>query len=346
MHAKRLRSTQSCDGRDCRGARAVGRSGTFAALGLLAAGCTILQPLAQSDSDRRFARPAGQSDSSATTASCVGADCEPAPLGIDAYHAGMGRAMWEIDMRRRELARQAMERSNLASAYNALTWPIGIFVVNKKLGDPSWSARDAVALGLASYKLLGEGIPERDRIYLKTSNRLACALVEAEARLYGPGVTLRAESPGLQQLGLALRNGLSAHDSAREHLLLQLEMTRQKNTTAKPIDNIAALRLAAIGKSGTGSAAPSDPSSALRAETDKLQASANKTLLAANELLGKLGDAATALRQERSRVESAMNEELAGRAPAVRDPLETAQQIAKAFNDGLGVWAADALTPG
>lgn len=305
-----------------------------------AGGCTIVDPITQSPADRRFAQqgPGAPAAASAPVGSgCLpadraGRDCENAPEGIDNFHGGLGRAMWEADLRRRSLALDATERSTLSNVFNALTWPIGSYLVAKKVREPAWSARDAVALGFASYKLLGEGVPERDRLYMQASNRLACSLVLAEAELYPNGLVARAESPGLQQLVWELEAGLRSHAKEREALMTRLELEPSKQPP-KRRDTVETLRLDAVGKGGTAKA-PADPTDDLQRSAAAAAAEAARTQGEAQVVLKRLDDAGARLRQVRSRIDAGLQEELQNRTAGPNDPFAVARQIATAFTDG------------
>ena len=306
----------------------------------LAAGCTIVDPVTLSPADRRFPQQGPRAPAAASAAvgsDCLtpdraGRDCEYPPEGIDEFHGGLGRAMWEVDLRRRSLALDATERSTLTNAFNALTWPIGTYLVAKKVRDPSWSARDAAALGFASYKLLGEGVPERDRLYMQASNRLSCSLVLAEAELYAKGLVARAEEPGLQQLVSGLDAAVRGHALAHEALMVALELaTPPQPPPAR--DETERLRLAALGKGGSPKA-PKDPTEALQQISAALAADAAGTLREAQAVLQRLDDAGARLRQTRSRIDAGLQAELQNRTGGPNDPFAVARQIAKAFTDG------------
>lgn len=233
-----------------------------------ASGCTIFDPMSLSDRDRRFALKAGDVSSAPEAgAPCrrgaVDDPCEPRPAELDRYVGTLAQVMWEVDIERRALTRDALERARLNSAFNALTWPVVAFAAAKKLRDPGWSPRDAVALGFAAHRMLGEGIPERDRIYLQTANRLACSLMAAEALLYEKKPPTTGVSRGfeLEDRNNMLRDALETHELKRASIVSTLAII-QPPTQPSAQHQVERQRLEAVGKAvgdGRGGADPAGP---------------------------------------------------------------------------------------
>lgn len=313
----------------------------WAVASLTATGCTILDPMALSDRDRRFpieAARAAPADAGAAPPTCASGPitgaCEEPPADLNAYAGTLARAMWETDLERRALTRQALERSRLNSAFNALTWPAVSFAAAKQLRDPGWSPRDAVALGFAAYKVLGEGIPERDRIYLLAANRLACSLMAAEAYLYlrTPEVSGSQRWFALEALTRRLEADLAGHETARGSTVIALEVVSSPVVpTRSPVH---AARLEAIGsRSGGGSA---DPVTPFLRTISRTFDEGIETRRLAWETAADVLDAGNLLRYRSSRIQSAMFSELQGRAPAPADPLVAARAMVDVVTEAAG----------
>lgn len=312
------------------------------ALALLT-GCTILNPMSLSDTDRRFALPgpkaAGTAEASDAGAACrpgaADGACEPRPAQLDHYVGTLAQAMWELDLARRALTRDALERSRLNSSFNALTWPAVAFAAAKRLRDPGWSPRDAVALGFAAYHLLGEDVPERDRVYLQTANRLACSLMVSEAYLYEktPPVADAPEGFGLRRHANALRLALKSHERHRATVVPQLKLAPGK-TPPEARHPVHALRLQAIGKA-PGAVGTSDPATPFLDALGQTEVASRATYSLALQVEEDVLDAGTRLRHQHSRIKSAMFAELQNRAPAPSDPLAAARQMVAALDSAV-----------
>lgn len=154
----------------------------------MATGCTILAPIQTPESDRRFALHKNAGAQANLPCMPVNletpGECKPLEQDIDAFHGGLGRALWETDVRRRELIAQAASHTNINSAYNALLWPLGSYFIAKKIRHPEWSTLDVAAVAAASFGFLGSGIPDRDQLYVKTAARMACSIALFDADLY------------------------------------------------------------------------------------------------------------------------------------------------------------------
>ena len=319
------------------------RVGRIAAPALLLAGCTIFAPVQTPEDDRRFpvSFPTTEAvpcvDSSGTGTQCSAS----IQTSLDDFHAGLGRAMWEMDIRRRQLVGQAAQHTNINSTYNALLWPIGAFFIAKKIHDPTWSTLDTVAVATATYGLLGSGIPDRDKLYLKTSARMVCTMVEFDAELYTEaeiaGTGLSTIPPQKEfSLGEALDDLIQAKEdfiARRDELATKVELQSPGKALVGSSANDK-LRLEAIGKSKTP-AALKDPTPDLFFVADKILASADQQLTDGLKLKRQLDSSGTRLRQQRTRIEAALTQALNDRTPALVSPLDRAREIAQAYEDGM-----------
>ncbi len=315
----------------------LGRGAAWAVPLIALAACSNLVPVDVPASDRRFPlRPEGVKDEAGKSQPCerIGgpdATCRPLDEDLDAYAGGLGRAMWDMDLRRRELLQKAADHTNLASAYDTLLWPVGAFLIAKKIKEPSWSTVDAAAFGAAAFGIMKAGIPGRDRLYLRAAVQMSCALRQAEAELYaaeGP------ESLGLLQLRLnQLQSELSEYKARRDKTLSDLALKPseggRKGKNPDQQRRFEALGIAAAPK------APPDPSAEIILRSKQPHDEAIKLLDVGRRLERRLKDAGPRLRGERSAIEGALNESLNGRAPAPRDPFAVGRELAKAFEDAL-----------
>jgi len=150
-------------------------------------GCTVLAPIGTPEHDRRFALDIKDTEE----VPCVDPDDGRSRLctaklkeSLDEYYGDLGRAMWETDLRRRHLVSIGVEKARLANVYNALLWPLGAYFITKKIHHPEWSTLDTAAVATATYGLLNSGIQERDKLYLRSASRMACAMVVFEPYMY------------------------------------------------------------------------------------------------------------------------------------------------------------------
>lgn len=323
-----------------------------ACLGLVT-GCTILQPIQTQQADRRFAL--NKDATASTNIPCMPinpenpGECKPLEEDIDAFHGGLGRALWETDVRRRALLSQAADHTNMNSAYNALLWPLGAYVIERKIRQPDWRTLDVAAMAAASYGLLSSGIPDRDLLYVRTASRMACSIALFDADLYlkkdikptsyvahahEPDWLHRTQSGDtfverLDELNWAAKN----FAAEREVVLLNLKLQKQSSasTGANPADKA---RLAAKGLT-TSPKKQKDPTKDFIFETDSLLAKAQAQLDAALKLQQQLDDAGNRLRRQRIAIESALTQGLNERTPALQAPSSVATQIAQAFEAGM-----------
>lgn len=332
-----------------------------ACLGLVT-GCTILAPIQTPQADRRFAlkneSKAGKNIPCTPINPEHPGECKPLEEDIDAFHGGLGRALWETDVRRRELLSQAADHTNLNSTYNALLWPLGAYVIERKIRQPDWRTLDVAAVAAASFGLLSSGIPDRDQLYVRTAARMACSITLFDANLYlktdikpasldvpehksdwrprGPGdptflrhalsdATLLER---LEELNLALQN----FTRQRDEVLLKLELENPKppSSGTNPADKA---RLAAKNLNGK-SKVQKDPSKDFTFETDTLAAKAQSQLGAALKLKQQLDDAGNRLRRQRIAIEAALTQGLNERT-TLQAPGTVATQIAQAFEAGM-----------
>jgi hypothetical protein len=97
-------------------------------------GCTIFAPIQTPEDDRRFPlKGEGQPGTPCVPRSDGGVDCKALIDDIDAFQGGLGRSIWEMDMRRRQLIAQAAAHTNTNATFNALLWPIGAYLVARKI---------------------------------------------------------------------------------------------------------------------------------------------------------------------------------------------------------------------
>lgn len=323
-----------------------------ACLGLVT-GCTILQPIQTQQADRRFALNKDANASKNIPCTPVSADqaseCKPLEEDIDAFHGGLGRALWETDVRRRALLAQAADHTNLNSAYNALLWPLGAYVIERKIRRPEWRTLDVAALAAASYGLLSSGIPERDLLYVRTAARMACSITLFDADLYlkkditpqsagwlGDEANRAPATPSSESFSKML-DGLAQATknfaAEREDVLLNLKLQKQSvpATGVNPADKA---RLAAKGLV-TAPKTQKDPTRDFIMETDSLLSKAQAQLQAARKLQQQLDDAGNRLRRQRIAIESALTQALNERTPTLQTPGAVATQIAQAFEAGM-----------
>lgn len=347
------------------------------AMPLCTAGCTILAPIQTPQEDRRFPLKFPTTEEVPCVNKATGESklCTSELLDtVDEFHGGLGRTIWETDLRRRELVAQAAERTNLASAYNALLWPIGAFLIAKKIHHPEWSSLDALAFGTATYGFLGSGIQDRDKLYLKSATKMACVIVEFDAELYPKSQIVASNSSNQARKvtssvewevertpkGLSgqfevyrdyLRQaspGEGASLSDRLNRLAQLtnEFSRRRDALlasikiSKPTpglvgsNNVDQARLEAKGLTGSPKRAK-DPTPDFMIETDTLLVAAEAQITAGVKLKSTLDTAGKRMRVQRSMIEGALTTALNDRTPALVSPLDRAREIAQAFEAGV-----------
>lgn len=318
----------------------------------LATGCTIIAPVQTPQADRRF--PVS-SAADRGTAPCkphnpdLPGECAPLEVDIDAFHGGLGRALWETDVRRRELIAQAAQHTNINASYNALLWPLGAYFIRKKIRHPEWSALDVAAVATASYGFLSSGIPDRDQLYVRTAARMACSITLFDADLYmrkeikPKGYISNVDDPDWQpavragytfvELVDQLGREINEFAAERDNVLVNLKLRKQK---VGPTGRSGAekLRLEAMGLAGKPKA-QSDPSKEFAFETETLLARARDQLSTALRLRQQLDDAGPRLRRQRIAIEAALTQGLNERTPALQQPTAVAAQIAQAFEAGM-----------
>lgn len=304
---------------------------TLFACALAQAGCSIVQPIAPSRSDSFF-RTAVRTDAKPERCppdAAVSDDCLQPVVKLDAFAGELGHAIWETDLRRRELAALGAERSNITSAYNALLWPIGAFIVAKNLRDPSASLlRDAGALAVASYGFLSAGIPDRDKLYLEASRRLACAIALSSAELYALNdieltedkTTVRRPLPphmdNLAQTLLQFEAAIDTYQAERSAMLVELETlkpgTDRRTAVERRADEVA-------GRSA-GGGAPRGAIKALSDHSRKVGADADRLFASLSELHDTVHKSGDALRLRRMQVNDKLTQALNSKTPTLDDP--------------------------
>ena len=321
---------------------------------LLLASCTILAPVQTPADDRRFPLKAVSDTERQGRMPCgagpiTDTECAALEVDIDSFHGGLGRAMWEMDRRRRELVARAAEHTNMNSLYNALLWPVGAYFVEKKIRRPTWSALDTAAVAAATYGLLNSGIPDRDKLYLKTSARMACTMVEFDADLYPereirpfphdahdaddggdppilPGDTLQER---LERLEQRLQQFIEQRDRVLMGIKLDIPAAGLRGRT-----QAEQARLDALGRTAGGKKL-SDPTADFSFETDTLLNTARQQLDEAGKLKVQLDSAGARMRLQRSRIEAALAQGLNDRTPELRQPMDVGRELAQAFAQGI-----------
>ncbi|WP_085317789.1 hypothetical protein [Derxia lacustris] len=321
---------------------------TWLAVAALAA-CSVLNPVPSQDDDRFFGRNDGQAASRPTD--CIAGDtrdaCQPPPTRLDDYAAGLGHDLWDADLRRRQLTRLGVERMQIASAYNALLYPLGALVGAALLADPSASlTRDAAAVALGTYGLLSSGIPDRDKLYLEAARQTSCAMTLASVDLYPAGdrncsagsSVCRAHEAGWYSAsgyGLALAidqldRGLREYE--RNFNSLQLSARPRVRKAGGPAPTTLQKRLNEVGAAtASGSSGPSYKDSLLKLqalEREDLE-SGRRELAKLRAIDAELRDAGPHLRQRVSEVNRRLLQALNDRAPALAKPDQFAKIVAE-----------------
>jgi len=300
----------------------------------LVASCTIFEPIQTPEDDRRFPLKS----EARTVAPCVprsddASDCKTLMVDIDVFRGGLGRAILEMDLRRRQLIAQAAEHTNTNSTFNALLWPIGAYLVARKINNPAWSAVDATAVAVGTYGLLNSGISDRDRLYLRAATRMLCSMVDAQADLYPENLVQPPWERGLDTLIADLNRKAEDQLQQRDDMLLRLKL-KQLAAPKVGATQVEQRRFEALGRGG-GANPLSDPTDDLIRQTDALQAKAQQTLVGGRELLQRIDDSGARLRARRSKIEEALAQALNERTPELRNPLDVSRDIAKAFEQGM-----------
>ncbi|MDH0863334.1 hypothetical protein [Mitsuaria sp. GD03876] len=327
------------------------RTRWLAALSLgLATGCTILAPIQTQQADRRFPlKNEGTGNAPCKSAGETQLECQPLQDDIDAFYGGLGRALWETDVRRRALIGQAAAHTNINSAYNAMLWPLGAYFIQKKIRHPEWSAMDVAALAVASYGFLNSGIPDRDQLYVKTAARMACAMTLFDADLYlksevqpddrqlrAPWTDWPLLNPAEDSLGQRINQltwNLRVFTEQRDRVLIGTQLAARKSGPTGRTDTDRR-RMEAMGLNSAPKA-QKNPSADFLLETDGLITRAEEQLAAAQKLRQQLHDAGDRLRWQRIAIERALVQGLNERTPALQSPTSVATQIAQAFESGI-----------
>lgn len=296
----------------------------WAALSL--AGCTATQPIAPPGDDLFFpAQPGCTADDS-----CL----QPADRQALQNHAGgLGLAIWDTDLRRRELARLGSERTNQTSLFNAMLWPLGIGSAANQLRHPgSDLGPAALALSMATYGVLNSGIPERDQLYLEAARKLTCAIGLASADLY-----VKADLDAtLADLENRLRATLTAYLNARDQLHDRLKGRAAKTATASSGDWFEThLKSGAGGGGGQPGLSLAQLQQAWLTQTQPLADRANQQLSELAAARQRVDDSGRLLRMRRLRVDAALRQALVNRQPSLSNPATQLAQIQKQLVDAL-----------
>lgn len=328
MQASRGRSTRPRNHRRLRM--------TGAALLLALGACTVVQPLPDSPSDLVLGRP--QSERLAATP-CPAedkagtgvdpTDCRHFDVQLKAFHGQLGYAIWSTDLRRRELARMGMERTNTTTAFNAMLWPLGGAVALHAVGHPHTTLlRNAAVFSASALGFMHSGIEGRDQLYLQASRKLSCAITLASADLYHAQEidALPIDRAGQQQPRrplAAVHDGLwdarKAYARGRTDLVSTLRLGR---TDAPPASTtpLEARRSEVRGtRSGTGAGRPAIVADFQRQTRTELEQSLS-LFERLDDLRQRLDGAAGTLDRRRLRVNEELRRALNERTPALATP--------------------------
>jgi hypothetical protein len=333
--------------------RAVPPARGLLALTLVASGCTIFAPIQAPEHDRRFPLKIEDqepipcvSKQEGTPVACT----SEVKQDLDAFYGDLGRALWETDLRRRTLIGMGSERTTLNSLYNAMLWPLGAFFITKKIHHPEWSTLDAAAIATASYGLLNSGIPDRDKAYLRTASRMACAMVAFEPDLY-----LKSEigvddaslyPPTLLGRTRRLSNAISDFTLERDQLVATLPTPRPQTPPSQSLSSIYSVRATALNlKPAVRGDNGQQLLNSFMDETDRLLKDAREQLTQAQTTATEIKTSGQRLRQQRGRMDFALTQALNANTPDLVSPQDRAREIAsalelhlsstKAFNDRI-----------
>jgi len=301
----------------------------------LPAGCTILQP-SEPWAGNSFFR-SQQHKQHIGEADCID-NCRQSVINLDGYVGELGYAISDADLNRRQLLARGAERMTLNTIYNATLW---VTVPVIAAVDPSTQLlRNALAAAVAAYGLLNSGVPERDKLYIEASRRMACAIALATADLYprvdiegytdtnkSPRRTSPTHEDSLDKTMLRLRNAINAYESKRIDVVGKLNMNTRKGmpesrtTVERRHDSV-------MGRS-TASGIVNATLIQTYSDVTRRRLETAKTLL--DELSTKyksLQRAGERLRLRSSEVETNLTAALSARTPALVDPSVVAIQIA------------------
>jgi hypothetical protein len=320
---------------------------------LVLVACTVVQPIPPARDDLRFpAAPRVPQPEACRSAGAGARDCLVPAVPLEGYFGNLGTQIWNTDLQRSEYTRLAAEKTNLGSLYNAMLWPVGVYVGARSLASPSPSlVRDAAAFALAAYGVLSAGVPDRDRLYLEASRQLACAITFAAPSLYArPDIlegqegfsALRSLPPGHASLAQTAGSLTLARKEYAQGFTVTLAALRaRKPPGAAPATDVDA-RFARLKGGGGGTAASGAATIQLFAEHGRAQQALAQTL---SGQLASLHthlqvDAAGRLQERSNRIHDRLSAALIARAPALSEPGATLGQVMDLF--GKAVKAAGA----
>ncbi len=321
-------------------------------------GCTVLAPIQAPKDDRRFALEVASTE----PVPCIDPDDGRSRLcdaklkdSLDTFEGDLAREIWLTDLRRRELAAQGMEKAQLTNAYNALLWPLGAFFIAKKIHHPDWSTLDTAAVAAASYGLLSSGIPDRDKLYLRTSDRMACMMVAFEPLLYrknqidDPNDASSDTPLALQGRITRLKHAAADFKARRDVLVATLKARAGKAAAPADPSSIATTRAQAVGKKSGGGVAAGNLQTFLDGflrETDRLLGETATLVRQAEDTVVLIQDSGKDLWRQRSRANQALNSALVAGTGEVVSPEARARAIvamvqsnltaSKAFSERIG----------
>lgn len=275
---------------------------------------------------------AGSSDPAASAAQA--GTCRSAPPHLD-FAGGLGQAICELDARRLSYLRLSANELNTTSTYNAMLWPLAGGMLYELLrGAPNSNLLLPSVVAATSYGMMNSGIPGRQQIYLAASRQLACAIVASGADLY-PATEVRVEAKAwappprpapLAAAVVALRSQIDVYESERARLLA--DAMPRPGTRAEPVDSYSAARNRFSGAAAGGSKG-GDSRPMLSDQTRVRLTEARKHLVEGQALLRWLdGRAAAALRGEGARIDAALHEQLAAKAPPLAVPASVTASLA------------------
>ncbi|MBX3606944.1 MAG: hypothetical protein KF788_16825 [Piscinibacter sp.] len=306
---------------------------------VLAAGlgaCTIFAPMQQPRSDRLVLdMPSGKALQPCVPRPEAPDDCRVPYFKDDESAGGLALALWQLDERRRELNGYVIDQGNLTSTYNALLWPVGAHLINKKYRDRSWSVRDAVAIAIASYGLLNSGVSERDRLYLDASQQMLCVWVTAQADLY-PDEDVRTGPPtgDLKALNTAivgLENAVAHFDSGRRGVLLKIQRKPEEAPAGNWVDK---RRREAVGRGAAAQPPGDDPAQSFSDATQAMLSAGRSELQRLRDAQTRILGAAGAVRLKRTRIESALVRAISQRVE-LKNPFDVAREIGSVIEQKL-----------
>ncbi|MDR7377113.1 hypothetical protein J2X19_001771 [Rhodoferax ferrireducens] len=261
----------------------------------------------------------------------------------DPYYGGLGREIWQTDLKRRNLALLGAKRTNEVSFFNGMLWPIGGAVALSAVNNPSASLlRNFAAFSLAAYGLMNSGIPGRDKLYLEAARRMACAMALASSDLYlksdiEDGATVRrlaSSQDTLEQTMLRLQGALENYDSTRTHLLATLETRKAPVGRADDSINIER-RWSRSGGTGGAGAGSSTVMTDFSRETLARSSRGHKLYAELSTIHEELRASQLDLAKRRLEIEAELTAALNNGTPLVSQPVDSYSRFVAALKTVL-----------